>query len=139
MPVYVYYTRLESVLLQQMDRMRPVSIRQQSNPGTPGAPASPMMSPMHRHARSGSTGNVRKANTKAAAQRLAQVMAHQLGDDDDDEDDLSYEYTPASGTGGIGLATGRGLHSRSPMVKSELERTNFALASLFFLRAKSIS
>ncbi|XP_031397039.1 coiled-coil domain-containing protein SCD2-like isoform X2 [Punica granatum] len=106
-----------------MDRMRPVYVRQQSNPGTPGAPASPVMSPLHRHARSGSTGvgNVKKAHTKAAAQRLAQVMAHQL-DDDDDEDDLSYEYTPASGTGSIGLAAGRGMRSRSPMsVRSNQE------------------
>lgn len=119
-----------------MDRMRHVSVRQQHNPGTPGAPASPLMSPMHHHARSGSIGNVKKANTRAAAQRLAQVMAHQPEDDDEGDDDLSYEYTPASVTGSIGLAAGRGMHPRSPMViKPELERTNFSTVCLFFLRS----
>ncbi|KAL3728192.1 hypothetical protein ACJRO7_032870 [Eucalyptus globulus] len=96
-----------------MDRMRPLYVRQQSNPRTPGGLVSPTRlplhrSPLHRHAQSGSTGYMKKAQTKAAAQRLAQVMAHQLGDDKDDEDnDLSYEYTPASGAGSIGLTGGR--------------------------------
>lgn len=76
-----------------------------------------MTSPMHRHARSGSTGaNLKKPNTKAAAQRLAQVMAHQsAADDSDEEDDLLYDYTPAN-VSSIGLgAGGRAARPRSPM------------------------
>ncbi|XP_030467068.1 coiled-coil domain-containing protein SCD2-like isoform X1 [Syzygium oleosum] len=112
-----------------MDRMRPLYVRQQSGPGSPGGAASPTSSPFHRHVRSGSTGNVKKAQTKAAAQRLAQVMAHQLGDDDDGEDDdLSYEYAPVSGTGSIGLAGGR--RARSPMsVRSHQEQPHSARSS----------
>ncbi|KAL3728196.1 hypothetical protein ACJRO7_032874 [Eucalyptus globulus] len=114
-----------------MDRMRPLYVRQQSNPGTPGGSASPTRSPLHRHARSGSTGYMKKAQTKAAAQRLAQVMAHQLGDDEDDEDDdLSYEYTPASGAGSIGLAGGRAPRGRSPMsVRPHVEQPHSARSS----------
>ena len=104
-------------LFREMDRMR-VYERQKSNDGTPGAPASPTMtSPLNRHARAGSTGtsNMRRTQNnaaKAAAQRLAQVMATQTGDEDDEEDDLSYEL---SGTGSIGLA-GRATGGRSTMV-----------------------
>jgi hypothetical protein len=60
---------------------------------------------------------MKKAQTKAAAQRLAQVMSHQTADDDDDDedDDLSYDYQ-ASGIGSIGLAGGRRMQPRSPMV-----------------------
>ncbi|KAI3408227.1 uncharacterized protein J3R85_020400, partial [Psidium guajava] len=111
--------------------IRPSYVRQQSNPGTPGGGASPTASPFHRHARSGSTGgNVKKAQTKAAAQRLAQVMAHQLGDDDDEDDDLSYEYNPVSGTGSIGLAGGRAIRARSPMsVRSHQEQPHSTRSS----------
>ncbi|KAL6554323.1 hypothetical protein OROMI_019996 [Orobanche minor] len=73
-----------------------------------------MASPMNRHIRSGSAGvSVRKPqNTKAAAQRLAQVMAHQPADDDEeDEDDLLYDFDSA----GIGLAGGRHARTRSPL------------------------
>ncbi|KAM1038881.1 hypothetical protein ACFX13_034231 [Malus domestica] len=104
-----------------MDRMRPVYVRQKSNSsgGTPGQPASPMMSPMHHHGRSGSAGIVgaKKAqHTKAAAQRLAHVMAHKQTDDDDEEDDdLSYDLGLSSGTGSLGLAGGRSMRPRSPM------------------------
>uniref|UniRef100_A0A5B7B988 Coiled-coil domain-containing protein SCD2 n=1 Tax=Davidia involucrata TaxID=16924 RepID=A0A5B7B988_DAVIN len=111
-----------------MDRMRPVHVRQRSS-GPPGvAPASPLTSPLHRHARSGSTGlaNMKKPqNTaaKAAAQRLAQVMANQnADDDDDDDDDLSYDYSPANVTG-IGLAAGRPIRPRSPVsVRTSLDQ-----------------
>lgn len=105
-----------------MDRMRPVYVRQKSNSsgGTPGQPASPMMSPMHHHGRSGSVGIVgaKKAqHTKAAAQRLAHVMAHKQTDDDDEEDDdLSYDLGLSSGTGSLGLVGGRSMRPRSPMV-----------------------
>ncbi|KAJ7973416.1 Coiled-coil domain-containing protein SCD2 [Quillaja saponaria] len=104
-----------------MDRMRPVYDRQKSSTGTPGTPVSPMMSPLNRHIRSGSTGianaNARRAQNnaaKAAAQRLAQVMAHQP-DGDDDEDELDFDYSSISGTGSIGLAGGRAMRARSPM------------------------
>ncbi|KAF8017924.1 hypothetical protein BT93_H2975 [Corymbia citriodora subsp. variegata] len=105
--------------------MRPMYARQQSNPGTP-----PGGSPLHRHARSGSTGYIKKAQTKAAAQRLAQVMAHQLGDDEEEDDDLSYEYTPASSAGSFGLAGGRAPRGRSPMsVRPHQEQPHSARSS----------
>ncbi|KAM1526120.1 hypothetical protein ACFX10_010496 [Malus domestica] len=104
-----------------MDRMRPVYVRQKSNSsgGTPGAPTSPMMSPMNHHGRSGSVGMVgaRKVqHTKAAAQRLAHVMAHKPADDDDeDDDDLSYDPGLSSRTGSLGLVCGRSMRPSSPM------------------------
>lgn len=95
----------------------------------------PMTSPMHRHARSGSTGaNLKKPNTKAAAQRLAQVMAHQsAADDSDEEDDLLYDYTPANASS-IGLgAGGRAARPRSPMVTNcRLKKTNCSFIFYFF-------
>ncbi|XP_062003796.1 coiled-coil domain-containing protein SCD2 isoform X1 [Rosa rugosa] len=109
-----------------MDRMRPVYVRQKSNSsGTPGPPGSPSMaSPiMHHHSRSGSlglSGGKKAQNTKAAAQRLAHVMAHKPTDDDDeDEDDLSIDIGLSSGTGSIGLAgVGRPIRPRSPGINS---------------------
>ncbi|KAL4637325.1 hypothetical protein ACB092_03G069500 [Castanea dentata] len=97
-----------------MDRMRPVYVRQKSTVGTPGGPSSPMMSPLRRHARSGSTGVANLKKQKAAAQRLAQVMAHQQADEDDEEDDLFNDYSSVS-VGSIGLAGGRSMRSRSPL------------------------
>ncbi|KAL6132615.1 hypothetical protein ACLB2K_064855 [Fragaria x ananassa] len=110
-----------------MDRMRPMYVRQKSNStsGTPGAPSSPSMtSPiMHHHTRSGSvgmTGGKKAQNTKAAAQRLAHVMAHKPTDyDDEDDDDLSFDLGLSSGAGGIGLGGGgRAIRPRSPIVNS---------------------
>ncbi|XP_061348494.1 coiled-coil domain-containing protein SCD2-like [Gastrolobium bilobum] len=107
-----------------MDRRRGAFERQKSSTGTPTTPSSPvMMSPLNRHARAGSTGsamtNVRRAQntaTKAAAQRLAQVMSHQTGvDDDDDDDDIALDYSTISGAGSIGLGGGRPMPTRSPM------------------------
>ncbi|XVE90148.1 hypothetical protein DITRI_Ditri20bG0054600 [Diplodiscus trichospermus] len=92
-----------------------------AGPGTPGAPASPLASssPMHRHTRSassyGNMGNMRKAQTKAAAQRLAAVMAHQQNDEDDDNDNDQIDYNNISGKGSIGLAGGRAMRPCSPM------------------------
>ncbi|RZB49492.1 Coiled-coil domain-containing protein SCD2 isoform B [Glycine soja] len=105
-----------------MDRRRMYD-RQNSSPGTPSSPSSPVnvISPLHRHARAGSTGsamtNVRRAQnnaTKAAAQRLAQVMS-QTDDDDEDEDDVPLDYSAIAGSGGIGLGGGRPMPTRSPM------------------------
>lgn len=54
---------------------------------------------------------------KAAAQRLAQVMAHQSADDDENDDDLALDYAAISGTGSIGLGgTGRATPARVPTV-----------------------
>ncbi|OVA04372.1 hypothetical protein BVC80_1395g89 [Macleaya cordata] len=97
---------------------RPMYVRQKSiSSNASGNPSSPMMSPMHHHARSGSTGvgNFRKTQNnaaKAAAQRLAKVMAHQPADDDD-EDELSFDYNPPNATPSLGLS-GRSMRSRSP-------------------------
>ncbi|XP_022877385.1 coiled-coil domain-containing protein SCD2-like isoform X3 [Olea europaea var. sylvestris] len=86
-----------------------------------------MASPMHRHSRTGSSGITnmkRPQNTKAAAQRLAQVMAHQPADDDEEEDDLMYDYSPPIPSAGIGLAGGRPTRHRSPMsVRTSVEKT----------------
>ncbi|KAL8031901.1 hypothetical protein ABFX02_13G059400 [Erythranthe guttata] len=85
-----------------------------------------MASPLHRHTRSGSSGlsNMKKPqNAKAAAQRLAQVMAHQPADDEDEEDDLLYDFAPAVSSGGIGLAGGRQNKNRSPRsVRSSVDQ-----------------
>ncbi|KAF8394502.1 hypothetical protein HHK36_020712 [Tetracentron sinense] len=105
-------------LASDMDRVRPVYVREKSISGTSESPSSPMISPMHRHVRSGSTGvaNFRKTQNyaaKAAAQRLAQVMAHQPAEEDD-EDDLSFDYNSSNATGSIGLAAGRAMKCRYP-------------------------
>ncbi|KAH0927879.1 hypothetical protein HID58_020135 [Brassica napus] len=103
-----------------MRNMRPVHARNQTTD-----PSSPMMtSPlMNRHARTGSNAgpasNAKKAQTKAAAQRLAAVMSNQTGDDEDSDDDLSFDY---NAVGSIGLAAGRSHPSRSPMIKKPVAR-----------------
>ena len=104
----------KNFFLSKMRNMRPVHARNQTTD-----PSSPMMtSPlMNRHARTGSNAgpasNAKKAQTKAAAQRLAAVMSNQTGDDEDSDDDLSFDY---NAVGSIGLAAGRSHPSRSPMV-----------------------
>ena len=90
-----------------MDRRRtgsPVYTRQwSSESGTTAGSTSPAMSPVrHHHARSASATGIsnikRNQNVaaKAAAQRLAQVMASQAADngddDDDEEDDLEFRF-----------------------------------------------
>ncbi|XP_031262888.1 coiled-coil domain-containing protein SCD2-like [Pistacia vera] len=85
-----------------MDRNRtdsPVYGRQWSSES--GSISSPVVSPArHHHARSSSVSGMstikRNQNfaAKAAAQRLAQVMASQTADDDDDgDDDLGFRYS----------------------------------------------
>ncbi|XP_027109446.2 uncharacterized protein [Coffea arabica] len=121
-----------------MDRMRPVHVRQASGSTTPtsNTPSLQMNSPLNRHMHSGSTGNLKKPqHTKAAAQRLAQVMAHQMADDEDDEDDLLYEYNPSSLSAGIGLASSRPTRARSPMsIRNPVEQSS-SLRSASGLRA----
>ncbi|CAI9784315.1 unnamed protein product [Fraxinus pennsylvanica] len=79
---------------------------------------------MHRHSRTASTGIAnmkRPQNTKAAAQRLAQVMAHQsANDDEEEEDDLMYDYSPRIPSAGVGLAGGRPTGHRSTMQPSSV-------------------
>ena len=109
-----------------IDQMRPVYVREKSNASTAGGvTSSPLMSPMNPHSRSGSTGlaNPKKTQnnaTKAAAQRLAQVMAHQPPDDDDDNDDdeeLPFDYAPVGAAGSVGRTAGRtAVRPQSPMV-----------------------
>ncbi|KAK0601030.1 hypothetical protein LWI29_020709 [Acer saccharum] len=94
------------------NRPRQVYLRQSSG----GTPTSPMISTPSRHVRSGSVGlsNARKAQTKAAAQRLAAVMSNQTADEDDDDDDRI-----ATGSGVIGFGgAGRAARPRSPLPKS---------------------
>ncbi|XP_008459909.1 coiled-coil domain-containing protein SCD2 [Cucumis melo] len=73
-----------------------------SESGSTGGPASPAMSPARgHHSRSSSVSgisNIKRTQNfaaKAAAQRLAQVMASQTADDDDDDDqdDLGFRYS----------------------------------------------
>lgn len=59
----------------------------------------------------------RPQNTKAAAQRLARVMATQSADEDEEEDDLLYDFNSGVPSAGIGLAGGRQARNRSPLVR----------------------
>ena len=81
-----------------MDRFRSRFDKQQIVESPTGSPMG--VSPVHRHARSSSSGlsNMKKPATKAAAQRLAQVMASA----GDDEDDLLVDYQPVGALGGLG-------------------------------------
>ncbi|XP_050223961.1 coiled-coil domain-containing protein SCD2 [Mercurialis annua] len=82
-----------------MDRRRtgsPVYTRQWSGTSSSTGSSSPVMSPAHRFNSSMSTiKRTQNVAAKAAAQRLAQVMASQTtGDDDDDEDDdLGFRFS----------------------------------------------
>ncbi|GMI79067.1 hypothetical protein like AT4G08630 [Hibiscus trionum] len=107
-----------------MDRRRLQTDRRHSSSVTPGTPSSPLASasPMQRHARSGSSygalGNPRKAQTKAAAQRLAAVMSNQQNDDEGDGDDYEQlDHSSFSSTGSLGLGGGRATRSPSPMAR----------------------
>ncbi|GFZ03936.1 hypothetical protein Acr_16g0005600 [Actinidia rufa] len=84
-----------------MDRRRtgsPVYFRQWSGGSSSTGSSSPAMSPAHPHSRlppaSGFSTIKRTQNVaaKAAAQRLAQVMASQTVDDEEEDDDLEFRY-----------------------------------------------
>ncbi|KAI8544075.1 hypothetical protein RHMOL_Rhmol08G0267200 [Rhododendron molle] len=112
-----------------MDRRRtgsPVYSRQWSGSST--GSSSPAMSPAHPGARlppsSGFSTIKRTQNVaaKAAAQRLAQVMASQAADEDDDDDDLGFRKPAAasgssfnrSSNGGPAVSIARPTRSPSP-------------------------
>lgn len=61
--------------------------------------------------------SMKRPQNKAAAQRLAQVMATQPADDEEDEDEL-YDFNSGVPSAGLGLAGGRQARSRSPMVRA---------------------
>ncbi|XP_068665493.1 coiled-coil domain-containing protein SCD2-like [Aristolochia californica] len=113
-----------------MDRLRagsPVYSRQRSGDSN-STGSSPAMSPAHHHARSSSASGfstikrTQNVAAKAAAQRLAQVMASQTaGDDDDEDDDLapSFRYPPPFSNNSVGnsvpaISTSRPTRSPSP-------------------------
>ncbi|CAL1389225.1 unnamed protein product [Linum trigynum] len=83
-----------------MDRRRagsPVYGRQWSGGSSSTGSSSPAMSPAHPSSRLGAGMSTIKRTqnvaAKAAAQRLAQVMASQTADDDEDEDDLGFRFS----------------------------------------------
>ncbi|KAK4803567.1 hypothetical protein SAY86_003384 [Trapa natans] len=83
-----------------MDRRRagsPGYTRQWSGVSSSTGSSSPAMSPAHPHARLTQGLSTVKRNqnvaAKAAAQRLAQVMASQTTDEDEDDDDLGFRFT----------------------------------------------
>lgn len=93
---------LDFLVSLQMDRRRtgsPVYARQwSSESGASAGSSSPVMSPSrHHHVRSSSStgiSNIKRTQNfaaKAAAQRLAQVMASQTADNGDDDDDANNE------------------------------------------------
>ncbi|MED6120770.1 hypothetical protein PIB30_024206 [Stylosanthes scabra] len=108
-----------------MDRRRSYDRQQSSTPTTPTSPSSG--TPQNLHMRAGSTGsamaNARRtqniAATKAAAQRLAQVMSHSTVDvDDEEEEEVSLDYSSLSvGIGGLGTSrpAASAARPRSPM------------------------
>lgn len=115
-----------------MDRKRtesPIYTRQWSSES--GGTASPTMSPArHHHARSSSVSgisNIKRTQNfaaKAAAQRLAQVMASQTADDDDeddddDNDDLGFRYSAPPPPPPLSLSRNAVINaSTKPMVSS---------------------
>lgn len=96
------------------NRGRQPSSRQRGNNGT-NTPTSPTLTSSVRHVRAASYGisGVRRAQTKAAAQRLAAVMSNQNDDEEDDDNNA----VASAGSNVIGLGgTGRAVRPRSPMV-----------------------
>ncbi|KAL4375977.1 hypothetical protein GQ457_02G031340 [Hibiscus cannabinus] len=116
-----------------MDRRRLQTERRHSTSVTPGTPSSPLASasPLQRHARSGSSygglGNPKKAQTKAAAQRLAAVMSNQQNEDEGDGDDYEQlDHSSVSSTGSLGLGGVRPTRSPSPMARRRVPQATQA-------------
>ncbi|KAK4750683.1 hypothetical protein SAY87_004165 [Trapa incisa] len=83
-----------------MDRKRtgsPVHTRQWSGDSSSTGSSSPTMSPAHPHSRPPQGfSNVKRTQNfaaKAAAQRLAQVMASRTPDEDEDDDDMGFRFS----------------------------------------------
>lgn len=77
-----------------------------------------MTSPMHQHTRTTSSHlSMKRPQNKAAAQRLAEMMAQQPADDEEEKDEL-YDFSSGGPSAGIGLAGGRQARSSSPMVRN---------------------
>ncbi|XP_042023320.1 coiled-coil domain-containing protein SCD2-like [Salvia splendens] len=86
-----------------------------------------MTSPMHQHTRSTSSHlSMKRPQNKAAAQRLAEVMAQQPADDEEEKDEL-YDFSLGGPSAGIGLAGGRQARSSSPMsVRNSVDQPSSA-------------
>ncbi|KAJ7957186.1 Coiled-coil domain-containing protein SCD2 [Quillaja saponaria] len=82
-----------------MDRRRPASpvySRQWSGGSSSTGSSSPVMSPAHPQSRLGPSSTIKRTQNvaaKAAAQRLAQVMASQTVDDEEEDDDLGFRFS----------------------------------------------
>ncbi|KAM0962285.1 hypothetical protein ACFX13_021856 [Malus domestica] len=124
-----------------MDRRRtdsPVYARQWTSESTTtvGGATSPAMSPVRgHHARSSSASgisNIKRTQNfaaKAAAQRLAQVMASQTADGDDDEDDdLGFRYSVPPPLSVSRNANSAGAKPAAPSLKSTTRSPSPALA-----------
>ncbi|XP_039045477.1 coiled-coil domain-containing protein SCD2-like [Hibiscus syriacus] len=104
-----------------MDKRRLQTERRHSTSAAPGMPSSPLTSAsaLQGHTRSGSSyggaGNPRKAQTKAAAQRLAAVMSNKQNDDDGDD----YDQLDNS-------SVGRPTRPPSPMAKRRVPQSTQA-------------
>lgn len=116
------YNRLRSggspVYSRQRSGASSTSTNSSSSPSR--SPAHPAAAAHHHHVRSGSTAlsNIKRTQNyaaKAAAQRLAQVMASQ-SNDDDDEDDIPFRYgsTPSSNS----YASANSIHNISSSAKA---------------------
>ncbi|KAI3806954.1 hypothetical protein L1987_22874 [Smallanthus sonchifolius] len=101
-----------------MDRKRtesPVYTRQWSGGSSSTGSSSPAMSPAHPQSRLGQPSGystikrTQNVAAKAAAQRLAQVMASQTtDDDDDDDDDLGFRFAAPTSFGNNSANNGSG-------------------------------
>ncbi|KAL5564857.1 hypothetical protein UlMin_028021 [Ulmus minor] len=109
----------------------PVYSRQWSGDSST-ASSSPTMSPAHPHSRlhpgaAGSFSTIKRTQNvaaKAAAQRLAQVMASQTAaDDDDEDDDLGFRYPPPPAPMSLS-GNSNNNHTASAVPPFSLSRTN---------------
>ncbi|XP_077250434.1 coiled-coil domain-containing protein SCD2-like [Tasmannia lanceolata] len=124
-----------------MDRRRtgsPVYSRQISTGSSSTGSSSPVMSPAHRSTSFSTIKKTQNVAAKAAANRLARVMASQTtGDEDDDDDDDDDDLYPfrSSNNGGGGnnvpwISSSRPTRSPSPVLgQNFMENTPSVLSS----------
>ncbi|KAF4384661.1 hypothetical protein F8388_003968 [Cannabis sativa] len=128
-----------------MDHRRtasPVYSRQWSGGSSTGS-SSPAMSPAHPHSRlqpgaAGGFSTIKRTQNvaaKAAAQRLAQVMASQSAnaDDDDEDDDLGFRYPPTAKPMSFNNNSGSNSAAVPAMAFSRPNRSPSPAGSLFFI------